>query len=77
MSTITKTYAAPAWACSLWDTYKYFDCDGKIDVAYGIFRSGRLALEKQFGCSFEESAGFFHSEEPPELFDGFKVIYHG
>lgn len=67
MSTITDQtlFLAPEWALELKRTYNFFDKDGNIEAAYGVFHAGRLALEAQFGCSFDESTGFFHSKVEP------------
>jgi hypothetical protein len=64
-------YQAPKWAIELWKIYKYFYKDDRTENAYGVFHAGRLAIEAQYGCSFEDSTGFFHTDvEPIESSDG-------
>jgi hypothetical protein len=75
-SGLNAQYKAPQWAIELRSVYKFFNADNRGENAYGVFHAGRCALEAQFGCSFDDSTGFFHSDvEPIESSDGsFSVV---
>lgn len=69
-------YKAPKWAIELRDTYKSFKNRDRGENAYGVFHAGRLALEAQYGCSFGDSTGFFHTDIKPieSRDDSFSVV---